>query len=164
MVRQRLMGWMLGAGLATFVAAPALAAGCAQPTEHQALDLRVLQTELMVGALTCGLRDSYNSFVNGYHTELSHGGKVMKTYFDRTYGKDGGRQMNRFVTSLANETSTRSLNMPQDEYCAQTAKLYALVMKQKPGHMANFVSDTPISGQHGIRACETQTAEAAKRR
>lgn len=159
-----MFGWVFGVVLTASATTSALAASCAKPHEHQALDLRLLQTELMVGALTCGLRDSYNSFVNGYQTELTHGGKIMKAYFDRTYGKDGGRQMNRFVTNLANEASNRSLRIPQDEFCAQAATLFGVVMKQKPGHMANFVGDTPITGRHGIRSCETLTAEAAGKR
>jgi hypothetical protein len=44
-------------------ASPALSMICPSPAEQHALQVRMLQTKLMVSALSCNAKPKYNSFV-----------------------------------------------------------------------------------------------------
>jgi hypothetical protein len=46
-----------------FAETAAAAGTCSLPNEQAAIDARVLQSELMVGALSCGHQSQYNAFV-----------------------------------------------------------------------------------------------------
>jgi hypothetical protein len=105
--------------------------GAAQPLnarEQAALDVRYLQTELMVAALSCGrpeFHQRYNTFVAKFGKSLKRHGSVMKSYFTREYGKQGTVQMDRYVTRLANEASLRS--MQQVSFCQDSGTLFERV-------------------------------------
>lgn len=96
--------------------------------EQAALDVRYLQTELMVAALSCGRTDfhqHYNVFVAKFGKSLKQHGAMLKSYFNREYGKQGGTQMDRYVTRLANEASLRS--MQQTSFCQDSSTLFQRV-------------------------------------
>lgn len=99
------------------------AATCASNREMAALNSRVLQTELMVAALTCGQRDSYNYFATQFRQPLTHHGKNLRALFQRTYGNAGTSRLNAFVTRLANDASQRSMMLRQG-YCAYAVRLF----------------------------------------
>jgi hypothetical protein len=43
-----------------------------QRSQVEALNVRALQTELMLGALACGERERYNAFIQARQPELVH--------------------------------------------------------------------------------------------
>jgi hypothetical protein len=106
-------------------------AGSAQPLnarEQAALDVRYLQTELMVAALSCGrpeFHTRYNAFVSKFGNSLKRHSNVMKTYFTREYGAKGSQQLDTYVTRLANEASLRS--MQQASFCQDSSALFERV-------------------------------------
>jgi len=102
--RSRFIGLLMAIGLA---AGSATAAACPTEAENEALFIRSLQTELMVAALTCGTRDSYNEFAVKFRDVLVENGKLIKVYFARERG--GRRELDRFITALANEASELSM-------------------------------------------------------
>jgi len=53
---------------------------------------------------------------------LKRHGNVMKTYFTREYGAQGSKQMDTYVTRLANEASLRS--MQQASFCQDSSVLF----------------------------------------
>jgi hypothetical protein len=96
--------------------------------EQAALDVRYLQTELMVAALSCGRPDfhqHYNTFVAKFGPSLKRHGEMLKSYFTREYGGQGIKQMDTYVTRLANEASLRS--MQQASFCQDSNTLFQRV-------------------------------------
>jgi hypothetical protein len=107
--------------------------------EQAALDVRYLQTELMVAALSCGRADfhqHYNVFVAKFGKSLKSHANVMKTYFSREYGAQGTTQLDRYVTRLANEASLRS--MQQAAFCQDSSYLFERVTALDPASLDGF--------------------------
>jgi len=118
---------------ATAAAAVLLSAGaaaadgksCLKPEERVSLEIRALQTELMVGALACDAQSDYNAFVMRFRPELARHGKTMTEFFARAYGRASEREATRYVTRLANLSSLASQSNPS-RFCDQAkAKLRA---------------------------------------
>ncbi len=87
------------------------------------IEVRRLQTNLMVAALSCGARADYNAFVINHRSSLKKYGTAIRREFKRRYGKSGPRRLNRFVTRLANEASARS-SADRDGFCANANALF----------------------------------------
>lgn len=87
------------------------------------IEVRRLQTNLMVAALSCGARADYNAFVINHRSSLKKYGTAIRREFKRRYGKSGSRRLNRFVTRLANEASARS-NADRDQFCADASTMF----------------------------------------
>src|SRR5512144_331772 len=67
---------------------------CTSAANLEALNVRALQTELMVGALACGERERYNAFVQARQPEL--------VPYAETLQRMQGKRTNAFVTRVAN--------------------------------------------------------------
>jgi hypothetical protein len=119
-ITRRLAQGLCLAALGISLAGAAQAAGCADTRERESLTVRSLQTDLMVAALSCNVRDDYNTFVQRYRSHLSVHGHALRRYFQRTYGPRAQRALDRYVTELANQASQVS-NADRTAFCAQTA-------------------------------------------
>lgn len=109
------------------------------PREQAALDVRYLQTELMVAALSCGrpeFHQHYNVFVAKFGNSLKQHGTHLKSYFTRQYGNQATVQMDRYVTRLANEASLRS--MQQASFCQDSVALFQRVTALEPTALDSF--------------------------
>jgi hypothetical protein len=107
--------------------------------EQAALDVRYLQTELMVAALSCGrpeFHKHYNTFVTKFAPALKRHGAALKTYFSRQYGSQGTKQMDTYVTRLANEASLRSMQQPS--FCTDSVILFDRVTKLESASLDGF--------------------------
>ena len=93
------------------------AADCLRPTDHVALDVVALKTQLMVTALTCQADERYNAFVRKYQSDLQRENKTMDTYFMRSFGRSGAKQRDDYVTNLANSQS--QIGIKQGSYFCQ---------------------------------------------
>lgn len=158
----RLAGPLLVAALMS--AAPmdaARAAMCALPHEHAALSTRVVQTDLMVAALTCNERSRYNSFVKKFEAELVANGRAMREYFRRAYGARAKSEVNRFVTRLANEASARAIARGTAAYCADASSLFGEVLGLEPRQLRAFLAERPVSNHHGVQSCAVKASSAA---
>ena len=145
--------------LAAGVAAAALMATSAFATEisisekeRASLEMRLMQSELMVAALSCSSADSYNAFVTRYKAELTAYGKTMQDLFKRVHGGNAFSQINSFVTRVANEASLKmALN---SHFCDEAAQTFqALLQNNNPGanvatldRSRNRYRCTPITG------------------
>lgn len=111
-----------GAAVAALIAAaPAKAQSAMNAREQAAFDVRFVQTEFMVAALSCGRPDYqqyYNTFVTRFGTPLKRHADVLKAHFAREYGKQGMSKLDSYATRLANEASLRS--MQQVTFCQDT--------------------------------------------
>lgn len=100
------------------------------PVERMAVRARVVQSEMMVAALSCGLRSQYNAVVAEFETELVSHGQVLRSMFTRTYGAGGQIALDRFVTKLANDASMRS-NLARRAYCATAKRSFADLLSRR---------------------------------
>lgn len=120
--------------LAASVAAAALVATSAFATEisvsekeRASLEMRLMQSELMVAALSCSAADRYNAFVTRYKNELTAHGKTMQDLFKRVHGGNAFSQINSFVTRIANEAS---LKMAQNShFCEEAGEMFQVLLQ-----------------------------------
>jgi len=94
--------------------------------------VRVMQTELMVAALSCRAvpgRDftgQYNTFVQRHGDKLVTHGRVLQSYFHNRYGEEFRKKLDSFITALANDASRRSMNSAT--FCDESVQLFQEVM------------------------------------
>ena len=143
----------------------AFAQACVNAREKSAFDLRALQTHLMVGALSCGMHDRYNAFVTRWQSDLAGAHRNLSGYFNRAYGGRGQRELNEYITSLANAQSQEGIRLGSD-FCAKVGPLF-----EKAATLANTTDLNVLSGgaalplAYNVRACDIRSAgQAAPRR
>jgi len=115
--------------LVTASIADASGAACYTSAETTAVEVRMLQSELMVAALACrdsnpelGMISQYNDFVHRLSDKLVSHSKVLQAHFQKAFGAEGRRRLEAFVTALANDASKRS--MASAGYCQNAATLF----------------------------------------
>lgn len=118
-----------GATAAMVALTPAMAgAACFSDQEWQAAHVRVLESDLQVAALECAnvaghnYNDQYQTFLQRFDDRLKAAAKLLISHFQRNYGKDSQRQLDIFITKLANDASSRS--MQDMSFCANSAALF----------------------------------------
>jgi hypothetical protein len=137
----------------TILASPATASGCWRQTERQAIAVRVLQSELTIGALACGRPNEYAQFVNRQQSTLQRHGGALTQYYRAAYGKDEGqRRLDSLVTRLANEASRRKSAWPSG-YCDFVTALTLRAAAAPPGRLADFAARTPHA-QRAMARCD----------
>ncbi len=143
--------------LGLLVADPVLAGACARPHERAALDTRTLQTDLMVAALSCRHQPLYNAFVRKYRGELLEHGRALQSFFRRQHGATGPKQLNGFITRLANGASRRS-QRERRAFCARAAAMFDQLLHGKPMSLETLLDGTAMD--HGVPSCsETSVSQ-----
>lgn len=141
-------------GSALVAASPALAEVCADRDARRSLEMRVMQSELMVAALTCGQRQSYNAFVTTFKPFLKQQGAQLRTFFVEQYGPSGGPQrLDRMVTRLANGASQRSLSQPTEAFCAKAKARFDRVLGADAQGLMKMARTSPTAPEHGFDSC-----------
>ncbi len=82
--------------------------------------VRKLQSDMMVAALGCGMRNQYNVFATSYQVELESNNVELLSMFRAQHGSQGQSKHTSFLTSMANDASLRMAST--SGYCAD-AKL-----------------------------------------
>lgn len=84
---------------------------CWPPPTAAAVAVRVLQSELTVAALACGMPEPYAAFVERQGDALrGHSGSLI-AFYEAAHGEAAGRQaVDALVTQLANQASTRKVD------------------------------------------------------
>jgi hypothetical protein len=137
----------------TMVAGPAMAAkkkaaeqACIKGKVLTAFQMRMLQTELVVGALSCKLTPRYNDFVTAYRPDLMSAHRTLMGYFSRE------SRLEDYKSRTANEVSQRSLaNIT--EFCNYTTSLYDKLLGPEKIQLVDFVASEPSANRHGQNAC-----------
>jgi hypothetical protein len=155
---------ILVAGLAAAtIATPVLADSCLQPVERTAMEVRALQSQLMVAALACNKTDQYNAFVTRYQRDLGDAYKSVTSHFKRVHGNvQGQKQLDMYITSLANVQSQDGIDQGST-FCQNVTPLFQQAMAQ-PGTMTSLASLTTQSNvaiPYSLDTCTTATAAAA---
>jgi hypothetical protein len=143
------------AGVATSlsIAGSALAASCATPAEVRAFQTRMLQTDLMLAALACGESDRYNQFIRKFTPELTAGGDVMRSYFNRAYGREGATRMNAVMTTYANNSSQDRWSVGDVYYCTKAGEKFVRVLQSAGPEMMQQASLSENASRHGVNEC-----------
>lgn len=95
--------FMFLGGVMAAAAMPGMAlAACLRPAERTAFDIRALQSQLMVVALSCQQQDDYNAFVTRFRSQLGDAHRGVTGYYQRASGRQAQRQMDQYITNLAN--------------------------------------------------------------
>lgn len=135
---------------------PGAAESCSRPDDQMALNTRVLQTELMVGALACRHHQHYNKFVTRYRSELIEQGQSLREMFDRRHGRTGAARMNALVTQLANEASQRSVTQRYG-FCQQSALLFSKALGNDGSKLRDLIEVAAQQGLDGVQNCGSST-------
>lgn len=145
----------LGSVALTCMTMPAVAANCVSHAEREDLEVRVVQTELMVAALTCGESDRYNSFVNTFRSDLTGAYQGVKRTFRRIYRGRAVSQLDSFDTQMANASSQRS-NKNKARFCQNASYLFDNTLDKSAGAMVEFIRTQPLGDTHGYSACTSK--------
>jgi hypothetical protein len=82
--------------------------------EKASFDVRALQSQLMVVAITCEMQDDYNRFVTRFQPQLATAYRGVAAHFRRTGGRNGQRDLDQYITGLANGQS--QVGIAQGQY------------------------------------------------
>ncbi|WP_431304652.1 hypothetical protein [Sediminicoccus sp. BL-A-41-H5] len=80
-----------------------------------------------MAALACGQHDNYNAFVRKNQAELGTAFRTLGTYFRRTEGAQGQRQLDQYITELANSQSRISIDRGSF-FCNEQGPLFQAAM------------------------------------
>ncbi|HEY8612312.1 MAG TPA: hypothetical protein VIL69_13595 [Roseomonas sp.] len=152
----------LAAGLVALAAAtPALAQTCVQPAEKAAFDVRALQSQLMVAALSCQQDEQYNTFVRQYNSELGGAYRGINAHYRRTAGARGQSSLDGYITQLANAHSQDGIRQGSN-FCRNVAPLFtaALAAPKSVDALAALAVQNNLSNPHGRPECSTATPAA----
>lgn len=138
----------------TMVVGPAVAAKkksaeppCVKGKVLTAFQMRMLQTELVVGALSCKSTPRYNEFVTAYKPDLMSAHRTLMAYFARE------SKLEDYKSRTANEVSQRSLaNIT--EFCSYSNALYDKLLGPEKVSLADFVASEPSANRHDQNACD----------
>src|SRR5262245_61135013 len=109
---------------------------CVKDKVLTALQMRMMQTELVVGALSCQMTPRYNEFVTAYKPDLMTAHRTLLKFFGRE------SKMEDYKSKTANEASQRSLaNLT--EFCNYTGALYDKLLAPQKVQLSSFVSTEP---------------------
>ncbi len=151
----------LVAGLAaSAIAGPALAQACVQPAERVAFEVRALQSQLMVAALSCGRDADYNAFVRKFQGELASSYRGMQGHFRRTAGNGHQREMDGFITTLANAHSQDGIRAGS-HFCPLVSPLFQQALAQRDAAaLADFAVERNVINPLAAPACPDRPTPA----
>jgi hypothetical protein len=139
------------------------AARCLTDKERMAVHVRMLQTELMVAALSCretmqgrDLPAQYNAFMRKHGEGLVNNSRLIQRYFAAQYGSHWGQKLDAFITGLANDASKRSMDSPV--FCDEAVTVFQDALKIAPPDLALW-----SSYRASIRPTNLDVCEAALR-
>jgi len=120
-------------------------AACFTQPEWVAAHVRLLQTELMVAALECkevpgrDFTTQYNAFIGKFGTFLRANSELLKNHFTRSFGAGSTREMDLYITKVANDASQHS--MQSLGYCDESVGLFQNTLLVEPQDLDRFSVD-----------------------
>jgi GTP cyclohydrolase III len=158
---------ILAAGFAAAVAAtPALADSCLQPVERTAMEVRALQSQLMVAALACNKTDQYNAFVTRYQRDLGTAYNSVTSHFKRVHGSvQGQKQLDIYITQLANAQSQDGIDQGSF-FCQNVSPLFQQAMADQSSltTLASLSTQSNVVIPYGLDTCGGTSATPAVER
>lgn len=113
---------------------------CLQPAERNAVAVKTLQTDLLVAMISCrnvpgleGFVGHYNNWTSRNQVRLDSNTRVLRDYFRRAYGGQGGARYDSFATALMNEASRQSNTRPS--FCRDSVQVFQWAMGVEPAQI-----------------------------
>ena len=133
----------IGALMALAPMTTANGVSCSAQVHSEAVAVRILQSELTVGALACDQHQKYAVFVLRHEPMLREYGDVLTDYFFSRYGHtEGQRALDAYVTRLANEASSRKSGWAS-HYCTFVSALHHQASSLPSASLGSFASRQP---------------------
>ncbi len=127
---------------------------CLDPAQSHGWRVRVLQTQLMVAALSCRGRRAdghvalYNEIVRTRRAEL----RQAAEHFRRAAARMGGAgAVDRLVTEIANRVTRQALEEP--DFCARSAALARAIRAVPDAPLDLFTDMMPVRLQPPLATC-----------
>ncbi|MBO1079150.1 hypothetical protein [Roseomonas haemaphysalidis] len=147
---------LIAAGFAT----PVLAQSCLQPAERTGIEVRALQSQLMVAALACNKTNDYNTFVTRYQRDLGEAYKAVTNHFKRVHGAvQGQKQLDIFITQLANAQSQDGIDQGST-FCQNVTPLFqqSLAQNTSMAQLASISMQSNVVVPYELDTCTGATA------
>ena len=106
--------------------------------ELAAINVRALQSDLMVAALACDRQRQYDAAVARHAEELARTSRVLREMFEKSYAEAADAELDRYVTLLANWSSQRSMR-EGDAFCRMADSLFDAVLRLDGETLAAFL-------------------------
>ncbi|EHM01038.1 signal peptide protein, YSIRK family [Acetobacteraceae bacterium AT-5844] len=152
----------LAAGVAAAaIATPVLAQSCLQPAERTAMEVRALQSQLMVAAIACGQTDQYNAFVSRNQRDLAQAFRTVEAHFKRVHGNSQGqRQLDNYITQLANAQSQDGIDQGTF-FCSNVTPLFKQAMAETgPARLASVSYQSNLVVPYALDTCDAAATPA----
>lgn len=161
-MRRKISIRLLLAGAAMAIGGPAIAQSCVQANERTAFELRALQSQLMVAAITCQLDGDYNAFVRKFQGDLAGAYNTIRTHFRRSEGARGQRALDGYITSLANEQSQDGVRQGS-RFCQNITPLFQVALSQSSASaLAEMSMERNVLNPHAAESCAERATPAAR--
>lgn len=131
---------------------------CLTPAESHAVRMRMFRAELAVAALSCQQQSLYNTVVTRHQDELVREGRALRGIFQRVYRAGAERELNRFITHLANRASLKRLT--QSTYCQTMARVFREVQAQPRQGLLAYIQGAPTTSSVMASATPTPSTQA----
>lgn len=152
---------LLIAGAAIAIGGPAIAQSCVQSSERAAFEVRALQSQLMVAAITCQRDGDYNAFVRKFQGDLGGAYNTIRTHFRRTAGAQGQRALDGYITTLANEQSQDGIRQGS-RFCQNITPLFQAALAQSSASaLAEMSMERNVLNPYNAETCAERAAPAA---
>ncbi|WP_431284009.1 hypothetical protein ACQW02_04180 [Humitalea sp. 24SJ18S-53] len=145
------------AGLvAASIAAPAVAQSCMPAAQRAAFDMRALQSQLMVAALSCDKYTEYGQFMNRNQTELRTTLTTIRTYY-----RGNSTAVDNYITTLANTHSQEGIRQGS-HFCRDVGALFqeALAANGREG-LQQVTANRRIATLQEAPACAANATRSA---
>lgn len=141
----------------------AQSSACVQPAEKTAFDIRALQSQLMVVALTCGQQDAYNAFVTRHQNDLAGAFRGVAAHFRRTAGSQHQRMLDQYITNLANGQSQVGISRGSF-FCREQGGLFQIATAaNSPAELSQISLAREVPQALTTPACPERPAAATPR-
>jgi hypothetical protein len=127
------------------------------------LEIRVIQSELMMSALNCQKAERYNAFINRERPALQAAHGHIARVFRRQYGGRGNLMLNDFYTRLGNEASIRRGD-PDYRYCDRMDFIFDQLEAGEDGLDGALIPHQASADSHGFRACSPKPLVSTRRK
>lgn len=146
---------------AVAIAGPAIAQSCIQPAEQAAFEVRALQSQLMVAALSCNQDNAYNAFVRKFQPALAGSYNTIQSHYRRG-GANGQRNLDQYITGLANAHSQDGIRQGS-HFCTNIAPLFQVAMaKSTVADLADLVKERNVLNPVESPTCPDRPAAPAR--
>lgn len=151
----------LGLIAATFLSSNAYA--CMQPDTQKALDVVGLKSTLMVSALACDQRQSYDAFMTRFQPHVLAEQHQVDDYFRRLHGRAYHKYEDSYITGLANVQSSAGIQEGSN-FCGESASLFTRVLALKTQtELDDFARQSPAVQPIVVVQCGIVESSAFRR-